>query len=173
MPISKATCPECGAKLSSPDGFDIGEEVECPKCERPFKIRAPKPAPAPVKLAPKAVKPQVIDDDEDEDEDEEEEKPRPKSKKTVAKCRRDEDDDEDYEDERPRSKKKKAGGYKNSPIRFVVLGVLVIIMAVMGFFLVRKIMAERAANARLDQPAGTSLARTATQTSAITLVAVA
>ena len=171
MPIAKATCPECGAKLSSADGFDIGEEVECPKCERSFKVRAPKLAPAPVKVAPKAVKPQVIDDEDDEEE--EEEKPRPKSKKSMAKRRRDEDDDEDYEDERPRSKKKKAGGYKNSPIRFVVLGVLVIIMAVMGYFLVRKIMAERAANARLHQTTGTSLARTATQTSAITLVAVA
>ena len=41
-----------------------------------------------------------------------------------------------------------------------------------GFFLVRKILAERAANAG-TQPAGISLARTATQTSAITLVAVA
>lgn len=170
MPIAKATCPECGAKLSSPDGFDIGEEVECPKCERSFKVRAPKPAPAPVKPAPKAAKPQGVD--EGEDDEEEVEKPRPRSKKSSSKSRRDEDD-EDYEDERPRSKKKKAGGYKNSPIRFVVLGALVVIMAVMGYFLVRKIMAERAANARVGQPTGTSLARTATQTSAITLVAVA
>ena len=57
-------------------------------------------------------------------------------------------------------------------LRFLVLGVLVLIMLVGGFFLVRKILAARAANAG-TQPAGISLARTATQTSAITLVAVA
>lgn len=145
MPILKATCPECGAKLSSPDGFDIGEELECPKCETEFKVRAPKPAAVP-------AKPKVVDDD---------------------------DDDEDYEEPRPKKKKKDFRGddddeksYKNSPLRFLVLGVLVLIMLVGGFFLVRKILAERAANAG-TQPAGISLARTATQTSAITLVAVA
>ena len=39
MTIAKATCPECGAKLSSPDGFGIGEAVECPKREMEFKAR--------------------------------------------------------------------------------------------------------------------------------------
>ena len=146
MPILKATCPECGAKLSSPDGFDIGEELECPKCETEFKVRAPKPAAVP-------AKPKVVDDDDD---DEDYEEPRPKKKK--KKDFRGDDDDEK--------------SYKNSPLRFLVLGVLVLIMLVGGFFLVRKILAERAANAG-TQPAGISLARTATQTSAITLVAVA
>ena len=153
MPIAKATCPECGAKLSSPDGFDIGEEVECPKCETEFKVRVPKPATVPSKATPKAVKAKEIEDDDE--------------------------DDEDYEDESPRKKKKRGShrddgekSYKKSPLRFVILGVLVLIMLVGGFFLVRKILAERAANAG-TQPAGVSLARTATQTSAITLVAVA
>ena len=59
MPIAKATCPECGAKLSSPDGFEIGEGVECPKCDAEFKVRAPKPAAAP-------AKPKVVDDDDEE-----------------------------------------------------------------------------------------------------------
>jgi len=149
MPIAKAVCPECGAKLSSPDGFEVGEEVECPKCETEFKVRAPKPAAAPVKAAPK---PQVIDEDDDEEEDE-----RPKKKKKKKGKRRDDDDE--------------GGGYKNSPVRFIVLGILILIMLVGGFFLVRKIMGERAA-AQL-QPAGTSFARTASQTSAITFVAVA
>ena len=135
MPIAKAVCPECGAKISSPDGFAVGEEVECPKCETEFKVRTPKPA-----------KPQVIDDDEDE---------RPKKKK---KKRRDDDDE--------------GGGYKNSPVRFIVLGILILAMLVGGFFLVRKIMKERADNAALH-PAGASFARTASQTSAITFVAVA
>ena len=146
MPILKATCPECGAKISSPDGFDIGEELECPKCETEFKVRAPKPAAVP-------AKPKVVDDDDD---DEDYEEPRPK-KKTKKDFRGDDDDEKSY---------------KNSPLRFLVLGVLVLIMLVGGFFLVRKILAERAANAG-TQPAGISLARTATQTSAITLVAVA
>ena len=82
MPILKATCPECGAKLSSPDGFDIGEELECPKCETEFKVRAPKPAAVP-------AKPKVVDD---EDDDEDYEEPRPKKKK--KKDFRGDDDDE-------------------------------------------------------------------------------
>ena len=152
MPIAKATCPECGAKLSSPDGFDIGEVVECPKCETEFKIRASKPAAAPVKSA----KPKVVADAEDDEDYEDDELKLKKKKKQGS--RRDSDDEEK--------------SYKNSPLRFVILGVLVLVMLVGGFFLVKKILAERAANAGL-QPAGTSLARTASQTSAITLVAVA
>ena len=146
MTIAKAVCPECGAKLSSPEGFEAGEEVECPKCETAFKVRAPKPTAGPVKTASKA---QVIDEDDDEDEEEE----RPKKKKKKGGKRRDDD------------------GYKNSPVRFIVLGILILVMLVGGFFLIRKIVAERAA-AQL-QAAGASFARTATQTSAITLVAVA
>ncbi len=171
MPIAKATCPECGAKLSSPDGFEIGEEVECPKCDTEFKVRAPKPAASPAK----PVKPKVVDDDEDE-------RPKPKAKKPVKRKPvddEDEDDDDDEdEDERPKKKKKgsrRGGGdeksYKSSPLRFIILGVLVLIMLVGGFFLVKKILADRAAAGL--QPAGVSLTRTAAQTSAITLVAVA
>lgn len=166
MPIAKATCPECGAKLSSPDGFEIGEEVECPKCDAEFQVRAPKTA----------AKPKVIDDDEDEDEDE---RPKPKAKKPVKRKPVDEDDDDDEdEDERPKKKRKKGSrrdddekSYKNSPLRFIILGVLVLIMLVGGFFLVKKILADRAAAGH--QPAGVSLTRTAAQTSAITLLAVA
>jgi DNA-directed RNA polymerase subunit RPC12/RpoP len=166
MPIAKAVCPDCGAKLSSPDGFEVGEEVECPKCETEFKVRAPKPATAPVKAAPK---PQVIDEDDEEEE-------RPKAKRGP------EPDDDEDEDERPKKKKKKQGGkrrdddeggdYKNSPLRFIILGILILIMLVGGFFLVRKIMKERADNAA-HHPAGASFARTASQMSAITFVAVA
>ncbi len=151
MTIAKTVCPECGAKISSPDGFDLGEMVECPKCETEFKVRAPKPAAVPVKPA----KPKVVADAAD-DEDYEDDEPKPKKKKQGS--RRDSDDGEK--------------SYKNSPLRFVILGVLVLVMLVGGFFLVKKILAERAAAAGLH-PAGASLARTANQTSAITLVAVA
>lgn len=150
MTIAKTACPECGAKISSPDGFDLGEVVECPKCEAEFKVRATKPTATPVKPA----KPKVVANAED-DEDYEDDEPKKKKKKG---SRRDSDDGEK--------------SYKNSPLRFAILGVLVLVMLVGGFFLVKKILAERAANAGL-QPAGTSLARTASQTSAITLVAVA
>jgi len=152
MTIAKAACPECGAKLFSPDGFDIGEAVEFPKCEAEFKVRAPKPAAVPVK----AVKAKVVAD-ADNDEDYEDDDLEPKKKKKKG-SRRDSDDEEK--------------SYKNSPLRFVILGALVLVMLVGGFFLVKKILGERAANAGL-QPAATSLARTATQTSAITLVAAA
>ena len=57
-------------------------------------------------------------------------------------------------------------------MRFIVLGILILAMLVGGFFLVRKIMKERADNAA-HHSVGASLARTASQTSAITLVAVA
>ena len=56
------------------------------------------------------------------------------------------EDDDDME--RPKKKKKKGkksdddeGSYASSPVRFVVLGVLVVTMLVMGYFLYRKFTA--------------------------------
>ena len=53
---------------------------------------------------------------------------------------------EDDDEERPKKKKKKGtkaseGSYANSPVRFVILGVLVVTMLVMGYFLYRKFTA--------------------------------
>ena len=54
--------------------------------------------------------------------------------------------EDDDEEERPKKKKKKGtkageGSYASSPMRFVVLGVLVVTMLVMGYFLYRKFTA--------------------------------
>ncbi len=54
--------------------------------------------------------------------------------------------EDDDEEERPKKKKKKGtkaseGSYASSPVRFVILGVLVVTMLVMGYFLYRKFAA--------------------------------
>lgn len=131
MPILRAVCPECkaGMKSGSPAGFAEGQTIECPKCGTYFAVEEAPAAKAPA--AKPAAKPRPKDDDEDD---------RPAKKK----ARRDDDEDED-DDEDDRPKKKKKGkkskdekSYKSSPVRFIVLGVLVLIMLVGAFFLYQK-----------------------------------
>ena len=129
MPLPRVVCPECGAGLKSPTGFNPGQTVNCPKCETPFTVEEPQAA-APV-TAKKPVRAVAALDDDDEDDD------RPRKKR-----RRDDDDDD-----RPRKGKKKAGGYKNSPLRFVVLGVLLVALGVMVYLLVLKKKKESDTNA--------------------------
>jgi len=162
VPIMRVVCPECKAGMKNPDpaGFKVGDTVECPKCGTYFGVDAPapaaKPAPAKAVSAKPAAKSQPVENDEErpkkkskppkDEDDEEEERPKKKSK-----ARKDDDEDEEDEDEddRPKNKKKKGkkssddGSYKKSPVRFIVLGVLVLIMLVAGGFLVRKVMKER------------------------------
>ena len=131
MPILKAHCPGCGAglKCTDPAGFAPGEEIDCPKCGAHFAVAAPaKPAVArPVKARPveddrprKKLRPRPIDEDEEEEDD------RPPRRK-----RRDDDEETGWQ------------RYKRSPVRFVILGVLVVVMLVLAFFLYRKIQRER------------------------------
>lgn len=176
MAISKVVCPECKSGLTSKTGFQPGAVVSCPKCSTYFEVNAAaappvekaapilpakplaakplpaKPAPAPLRDdddeddRPRKKKPvvEVVDDDEDEDDDD-----RPRRKK-----RRDDDEDDD---DRPRKKKKKrksggdGGGYSNSPIRYVVLGVLVLIMLVLGVMLIIKKLNEQNQDSRLPR----------------------
>lgn len=128
MAVMRIECPECGAGLKSPTGFAAGQTVSCPKCETSFTVEAPAyeevdDEAAPLKKPVKAVASRVDDDDDDD------EKPRKKKKKKSH----DDDDDED------------GGGksYKNSPLRFIVLGVLVLIMIGLGIALYVKKMGER------------------------------
>jgi uncharacterized Zn finger protein (UPF0148 family) len=122
--ITRIECPECGAGLKSPSGFKAGQSVACPKCETYFTVDEPA-------------------DDEDEVE-------RPKKKAVKAASARD-DDDEDVADQPRKNKKKKRRdddddeekSYKNSPLRYVVLGVLVVIMIVLGIMLILKKKNER------------------------------
>jgi uncharacterized Zn finger protein (UPF0148 family) len=123
--LNRIQCPECGAGLKSASGFTAGESVECPKCETYFTVELP---------------------DEDEDD------VRPAKKKAKAVATRSHDDDDD-EDEKPRKKKKKKSSrddddddrsYKNSPVRYVILGILVVVMVVLGIMLVMKMQREKA-----------------------------
>ena len=131
MALLKTRCPECNAGLKSPTGFAVGQTVCCPKCETYFAVEEPegeepKKAPAGAKgkatdapAAKKTLKATVADDNDDDDDDD---APKKKKKKKVSY-------DEDEEGTR---------SYKNSPLRFVVLGVLVVVMLVMGYFLYDK-----------------------------------
>lgn len=135
MATTRIECPECGAGLKSPSGFTAGESVECPKCETTFTVEEPE-AQRPVKSKKpvRALASRAADDDDDEIDD----KPRKKKKKR-------EEDDEDEEDKR---------SYKTSPMRFVILGVLVVVMIVLGVLLFRKKQAEKEeAKTNEDPPA--------------------
>ena len=121
MTLMRIVCPECGAGLKSSAGFSVGEAVECPKCETNFSVEEPEvEAPAKAKKPGKAVaRGRNRDDDDDDDDD------RPRKKK---KQRRDDDDER---------------GYKNSPLRFIILGVLIIVMVVLGIMLIMKKQKEK------------------------------
>ena len=134
MSVSRTTCPSCGAGLKSAAGFNPGQAVRCPKCSTPFTVPdadagfeevVDEPAP-PKKKGPPARA--ARDDDDD--------RPRRRSR---------DDDDEDDDDDRPRKKgkKKAAGGYKNSPARFAILGVLLVVLGVLAFLLYQKKMKEK------------------------------
>lgn len=115
-PIQKVTCLECGAvlKTNNPRGFKVDDSLECPKCQTYFAVEEPNPGPndrpKPVKKAVAAV---IADDDDDDD------RPRKKRKKRA----RDDEETSGYEK------------YRRSPLRFVILGVLVVVMIVMAVLL--------------------------------------
>jgi hypothetical protein len=141
MALNRIPCPECGAALNSAKGFTIGQTVCCPKCETYFKVAEPaeenevgeneRPKAAAAKAAggKKPIKAAAVSDVDEAEDDEEEF--RPKKKKKRSKKRRDEDDD----DER---------SYTNSPLRFVILGVLLIVLVVLGVMLYLKFKKENA-----------------------------
>jgi hypothetical protein len=146
--ILRAVCPECGAglKCSDPAGFTVGEKIDCPKCESRFAVRTPARPREEEEDRPrkKAVKASVAEDADEEDD-------RPRKKKR----RRDEEEDDD----RPRKKKRRRDDdertgfqkYRSSPVRFIILGVLILVMLVLAFFLYQKWQREKA-NARSPIP---------------------
>ena len=122
MALLRITCPECGAGLKSASGFTVGRTITCPKCESDFVVEDPDEEPAPkAKGKPAAKKLKAVTaavaDDDDED--------RPKKKKKKKKRG---DDDEDEE----------GWSYKNSWIRFAVLGVLLVVLVVLAVMLKKK-----------------------------------
>jgi hypothetical protein len=143
MALNRIPCPECGAGLKSPSGFKVGQNVCCPKCETYFTVEEPP----------------------EEDEVEENEIPKKKQassssskSKTAGKkplraagVRDDDDEDDDEDEDQPKKKKKKRRddserSYQSSPLRFAILGVLVVVMLVLGYFYYDKIKKQRAAD---------------------------
>ena len=139
MSLNRVVCPSCNAGLKSTAGFTVGQKLRCPKCQNAFAVpepavevldgdeektipnrptaKKPEPPKSDVKKKPIAA---VVDDDEDS--------PGARKPKRAAAIVDDEDDD-DADDDRPRKKKKKKqGGYKNSPLRYAILGVLLVIL---------------------------------------------
>ncbi|MEO2088788.1 MAG: hypothetical protein ABGY75_04710 [Gemmataceae bacterium] len=164
QPGAVVSCPKCSTY------FEVTATV-APPVERAAPILPAQPLAA--KPLPAKPIPAWRDDDDEDDrprkkrrEDDEDDRPRKKPVVEVLeddeddddrprKKRRREDDDED-DDDRPRKKKKKrnagrdeGGGYSNSPIRFVVLGVLVLVMVVLGVMLILKQLKEREQDSRL------------------------
>lgn len=121
MALLKIKCPECSAGLKSPTGFKVGQNVRCPKCETYFAIKEPDDE-SETDAPQKPVRAAAYDGD-DEDVG-----PRKKKMK-----RREDDDDE--------------RSYKSSPLRYAVLGVLVVVMLVLGYMLYEKRKNEAADNA--------------------------
>jgi hypothetical protein len=138
--LNRVPCPECGAGLKSPSGFKVGQTVCCPKCETYFTVEEPadeeaagakKSAAAGKAGAAGGKKPvkaaAVADDAEDA-------APRKKKKKVA----------EDEEDEER--------SYKNSPARYAVLGVLVLVMIGLGVMLIIKKRNEAKDDDTADKP---------------------
>jgi hypothetical protein len=162
MALNRIPCPECGAGLKSATGFTVGQTVCCPKCETYFNVEEPaednedaeeKESPKKVKSSTpsnkakaaggkKPVKAAAMSDDDDDDreDDEEDEDDKPKKKKKKKKRR---DDDDDDEEER---------SYKNSPLRYAILGILIIVMLVGAFFLYKKYQKEHGDDTASTKP---------------------
>ncbi len=147
MGLLKIKCPECNAGLKSATGFTPGQTVCCPKCETYFAVEEPA-----------------------EDEDEDEPKTKTKTgkgkekdapaKKAVKAAVADDADDEEEEDEKPKKKKKKRAAddddersYKKSPIRFVILGILVLVLIGLGVMLYLKKQREATAEKQREATA--------------------
>lgn len=115
----RITCPECGAGLKSKTGFLPGKTINCPKCETSFDVEesAEEDVPQGGKRAP--VRAVAAADDEGD---------YPKKKK--KKKRRDDEDGDGW-------------SYRSSWIRYAVLGVLVVVMLVLGYFLIQKQRRDR------------------------------
>ncbi len=154
MALLKIKCPECNAGLKSPTGFTAGQSVCCPKCETYFAVEEPA---------------------EDEDDNEpkakpskgkDTEKPAPAGKKPLKAAVADDEDDEEKNDEKPKKKKKKkavaddedGGSYKKSPLRFIILGVLLLVMVALGVMLYLKKQREAAAEKQREADAATATA---------------
>lgn len=156
MALLKVNCPECGAGLKSARGFNPGQAVRCPKCEAQFRV----------------------EDFEERDEAEAEEEESPKRISTKAKGKDnptgkkpvkavtvedegDEKEGEEDEEEVPKKKKKKkrrpdkpTRSYKNSPLRFAILGVLLVVLVGLAVLLFTQKNRETADAGKSNNPSG-------------------
>ena len=147
--------------VTLPEPAEVGDVVPCPKCEAYFTVPKTKivPMPGAAKAAPAkpvaavVAKPKVVVEAEAVDDDEDFVPPPPKKKPVVVVEDDEDEEDEDEEEEKPKKKKKSGSGggkkkkkkkkddeksFKNSPLRYAILGVLVLVMLVGGYFLYKK-----------------------------------
>ena len=162
MASTRTICTECKSVVTLPEPAEVGDVVACPKCEAYFTVPktkivptpgAAKPAPAkPAAAVVAKPKPKVVV--EAEAVDDEDFVPPPPKKKPVVVVEDDEDEEEE-EEEKPKKKKKRPegggskkkkkkkddeGSFRNSPLRYAILGVLVLVMLVGAYFLYKKMM---------------------------------
>ena len=133
MALVRTTCPECSAGLKSESGFITGETVCCPNCETFFTVGGVTASGTKQPARTRA-----------NDAGEEDYLP----KRTNQKKFEDEDDDGANGNSRR--------SYKNSPLRFAILGMLIVTMLVMGYFLYEKKMNERRDAARDEEETATA-----------------
>ncbi len=155
MRVNRIVCPQCAAALTSKAGVETGTSIACPKCKHKFSVAAPRKDEVEVDFEvideeereqrPQSKSRRMVDDDEDD-------KPRTRS--------RSRSDDENPDDDRPKAKKRgrdvdfarlsrrtkrkrreedEDEGLKgNIWVRVGTLGGLLLILAVLSYFLYQK-----------------------------------
>lgn len=127
MALTRVECPNCQAGLKSSAGFTVGQKIRCPKCQTVFVV--PEELDQLDELPDNAAQPPA----------------------TSAQKRRVNTADDDQGDDvpsRPKKsrKKRKTSGYRNSPLRFAILGGLLIVLAVLSVMLYQKKQREKTSN---------------------------
>lgn len=143
MPLMKISCPECNANLktTNPNGFKVGVVMGCPKCEATFNVSAEEKPKPKNKIVVVDDDEEDVDDDENvDDQDGDGDGVKVESNKKNSKSDKQINSKNIKGKKKSKSKSDKDGkkGYRNSPIRYIVLGLLLLTMIVMGVFLLLK-----------------------------------
>ncbi len=134
MPLNRVVCPSCETVLKSAVGFNAGQPVHCPHCESNFAAEKPelenKPR-AGVKKSPRVI---VVEGDGMDAEAE------PSRNRDGTKKR----------------KTKSSRPYRSSPLRFVMIALLLSVLGLLSYKLYLKWQREKdstkAARVELFQP---------------------
>ncbi len=112
MAILKTKCPKCKVGISSAKGFAVNQAICCPKCGTGFIVEKPTGAKEPAATAPKAARPLPVTSHQGD----------PKLAQAVPLSL----DDDEVDQPAP----KKAPGL----IRYLIVGALVVLIGVVGYF---------------------------------------